>query len=149
MFAVDENFKHMVLNGARDNFAQSGEVAPMLLGVRDEKLVVFPLGSVMKDKEAVGQIISAMRMRVAVLAFVTEGWMVRQPTDEDLKVALKDHPDREEVVMASFYQGMEQGLLLAKISRSEGNPPVLGDWEDRLQGGVVKGRMFKPPSQWN
>jgi hypothetical protein len=142
----EENFREVVLNGALENFLQSGYVSPILLAVRpDDTMMFLSCGPLMEDKDKLAEVIEDARMHLPLVAFVTESWMVK---GKDLSVQPKDHPDREEVVMAVFYQGMKSKVVLAKIHRPVGCSPHLGEWEDQEEL-ELGGRLCRPPAQWN
>ena len=144
----EENFREVVLTGALENFLQSGHIAPVLLAVTsDESFTVLPCRELMEDKDKLAEIIEDARVHLPLVAFVTESWMVAGK-GKDLSIQPKDQPEREEVVMVVFYQGMEAKVVLAKICRPIGCSPHLGEWEDQ-QELELGGRLCRPPAQWN
>jgi hypothetical protein len=142
----EEVFREVVLKGALENFLQRGSVAPILLALRpDDTMMFLPCGPLMEDKDKLAEVIEDARMHSSLVAFVTESWMVK---GKDLSVQPKDHPDREEVVMVIFHQGMKSKVVLAKIHRPVGCSPHLGEWEDQEEL-ELGGRLCRPPAQWN
>jgi hypothetical protein len=142
-------FEQMVLEGVQENFQRSGAVNAMLLGMLDEKLGVFPIEQLMANKPLVGQLISQLREQVPMLAMVSEGWFARVEKDEKL-VSPSEHPNREEVVLVSFYFGLKSKVLMASIHRPVGCSPHLGEFEDRMAGCTkVEGTLFQHPVRWN
>jgi len=142
-------FEQMILERVQENFQRSGTVNAMLLGMIGDKLGLFPLESLMANKPLVGQLISLLREQVSMLAMVSEGWFAKVEKDEK-PVPPSEHPNRDEVVLVSFYFGLKSKILMASIHRPVGCSPHLGEFEDRMAGCTkIEGTLCQHPARWN
>jgi hypothetical protein len=137
-------------------FGEDGQILPVIIVVPPkegfEGFVVIPAGA--KDeaeKNALAFFISHLRGVAPMFAFITEAWALIKSI-EDMKTdktTPSESPDREEVMMANFYYGLEAMSSMAPILR-HGEGATLGPWKDMgNELNKMGGRFFRPPPSAN
>jgi hypothetical protein len=150
-------FENGVKTFIEQKLGEDGEVKPVLIVAPPkagfEGFVVIPAGTKNEvEKDSLAFFISHLRGISPMFAFVTEAWALIKTAKEmeTNRTMPSESPDRDEVMMANFYYGLDAISSMAPILRhSEG--VTLGPWEDmgRGQNNKMGGRFFRPPPSAN
>jgi hypothetical protein len=140
----------MMKDGAESCFERDGTCNPFLMVFDSRKeMAGMDLSSMMgreEGKNLISRLLGQVRTAYQMSAMVSEAWVVKAKVGEQINVPLSNHPDREEVVLLTFYFGMEVTSIMAPIIRT-GSKPILGPWAPI--DGDKSGRFIDSPADWN
>ena len=137
-----EGFVRATLQGARENFARDGHLAPVAFFQKPghQSIEVLPVPGDMgpEDKPKIWAGLRVLREHCPLAAFINEVWMVRGDKEHpvNLNVPPSQSPHREEKVLFNLWLGRRSITLLAEIKR---NPNALGEWEVMMDSNFPEG----------
>lgn len=121
-------------------FNKSGTVMPTLFTEYDGKRLAVPLkmNTPEEKDEATNMIKTAIvNGMIKELCFAAESWISRQVGDQPkLNMPIRDMPDKEECIIATFANAKEELIYCAMIERDKDGKPTLHPFEkwDMNQG---------------
>lgn len=121
-------------------FNKSGTVMPTLFTEYDGKRLAVPLkmNTPEEKDEAINMIKTAIvNGMIKELCFAAESWISRQVGDQPkLNMPIRDMPDKEECIIATFANAKEELIYCAMIERDKDGKPTLHPFEkwDMNQG---------------
>jgi len=138
-------FERAVKGVAEEMLSRDGELMPAIYAVPHgappgEVAVIQVPTADEAQKEMLAEAICELRAAMVLFAFVSEAWASEQ--DE---MAPEDDPEREEVVLANFYHGLEASSEMASILR-HGSGATLGPWTE-IEG--LAGRFHRGVPSFN
>ena len=111
-------------------FSVTGTFMPTLYTEFDGKRIAVPLNmNTPEEKDETSNMIKTAIMNglIKELCFGAESWISRQAGDRpNLTVPIRDLPDKEECIIATFASAKEELIYCAMIERDkDGNPTLL------------------------